>query len=450
MTIHPEVVFVEKSMSYSPKSEPPGQSAFSREVILLRPHCTTPWIRYAGAVDPCIDGTPMMSHHRLTAKELEAARAAGRKAHESGRFDEAIRHQLRVVNHHVSQGTPDLDESKLLCLYLYSKGDYLSVERVLLNLVDQFPGDPENLENLGVVYRKMNRIEEAVGWLEKAVARAPERANCHDALAHCFGRLGEMGKCRQHGRTSLQLKDKQSLERGVRHPLPSGSPPPFSYQGNNIIAFSLWGSQPRYLRGAERNARLIPDLYPGWKARIYHDDSVPRETIELLDGLGVERVRMARPENFFDGLFWRFLPASDPGVDRFLVRDIDSVVNVKERVAVDQWLGSDRFFHVMRDYYSHTELILAGMWGGVGGILPPLDRLLAEFRPGTRATETFDQVFLRLAVWPTISQSVMVHDRLFDLPGTLSFPELGQLPPGQHIGQNEAAVVDAGRNQGEG
>ncbi len=377
---------------------------------------------------------------KLSGKELRAFKAAGRKAHQEGRFREAIDHQLKVVNHYAAIRRPSADESKLLCLYFYSLRDFPAAAQVLRFLKKTFPDDPENYENLGVVLRKMGKTREAIVELEEAVTMAPEKPNIHDALAHSYGQLGDREKCREHGNRSLEIKHRDSLEQGVRHPVPEEAPAPFSHGGRNIIAFSLWGDLSRYLDGAVRNARLIPDLYPGWTCRVYHDDSVPEGSLAELSDLGVELVTMAERRNFFDGLFWRFLPATDPEVDRFLIRDIDSVVNVKERVAVDQWLASDRYFHAMRDFCSHTELILAGMWGGVGGILPPLNQLLKEFKPRTRATETYDQVFLRLAVWPTVSQSILTHDSVFGALGAVAFPEYGGLPPGRHIGQNEAAI----------
>ena len=35
-------------------------------------------------------------------------------------------------------------------------------------------------------------------------------------------------------------------------------------RSRNVIAFSLWGSNPRYLRGALTNATVARYLYPGW------------------------------------------------------------------------------------------------------------------------------------------------------------------------------------------
>ncbi len=134
-------------------------------------------------------------------------------------------------------------------------------------------------------------------------------------------------------------------------------------------------------------------------------------------------------------LCWRFLVANDPGVGRFLVRDADSVLNLRERLAVDEWLASGRWFHIMRDWWSHTDLVLAGMWGGVAGALPPLAPLMADYQPGTMETPNIDQWFLRDSLWRYLRQSVLVHDRCFTPPGVVSWPQVA--PPGnEHVGQD--------------
>jgi hypothetical protein len=123
-----------------------------------------------------------------------------------------------------------------------------------------------------------------------------------------------------------------------------------------------------------------------------------------------------------------------------LIRDADSIINTKERVAVDAWLASDKHFHIMRDFYSHTEVILAGMWGGVAGVLPPLEELRSEFEPDAGPTSTYDQIFLREMIWPTVRQSVLVHDSLYEVLGGQPFPPYGRLAPNRHVGQNDSVI----------
>lgn len=357
----------------------------------------------------------------------------------AGQALEAVNDQIKVVNQLVSEGKENIQEIKILSLYLYNLGDLCSAVKVLQSIKNKAIKDPEIIENLGVLLLKSGKPQEAILELKEAAILNPDKPNIHDALARAYGQLANMEKCLHHGETSLLLKDQAAATIGKSYPLPNKAPSPFSWDtpSQNIISYSLWGNNPRYLKGALRNATLAPDIYPGWRCRFYCDDTVPENTRNILQEKGAEIIMMPRPQNFFDGLIWRFLVADDSKIRRFLVRDCDSVINLKERVAVDEWLESDYYFHIMRDYYSHTEVILAGMWGGVGGILPPIQSLLNQFHPNTFATSTYDQVFLREAVWPTVRQSCLIHDRFFRVLNAKEFPPYGKLPPNKHIGQNE-------------
>lgn len=336
-----------------------------------------------------------------------------------------------------------IDSRKLLSLYYFSSGSHEEALKVLQEIRNLAPDDVEVVENMGVLLRLLGRREEAIEALLEAHRQDPSRFNVCDALAHTFGALKNREQMLHFGRLSLELKDAKAKEVSPLRDLSGSAPPPFDPGSSkkNILSFSLWGNHPRYLRGAIRNVQAAFDLYPGWICRFYCDDSVPLSFREHLQRHHAEIVLKPRPAQFFDGLLWRFEVIDDPSVDRYLVRDCDSVVSVQERVAVDEWLASDKWFHAMRDFPSHTEVILAGMWGGAVGGLPFLKELRDSFRPTTAPTRTFDQVFLRECVWPIVRQSVLIHDSVYTgCLGSQDFPELGRLPETFHVGQNEAAV----------
>lgn len=341
-------------------------------------------------------------------------------------------------------GGGSLDDRKRLTLYLYGAGQLGEAAAWMGELRRLAPQDPDLPENLGVVLGQMGDLAGSVASLREAYALDPNRANVCDALAHSLSRLGNLAESQQFGRRSLELKDAEAAGSGATGWAIPGSPPPVFDGENpsaNVIAFSLWGQDARYLDGAVRNAVLARDLFPQWTCRFYHDTSVPAATIRQLRALGGQTQLRPRPETFYDGLMWRFEVIGDPAVRFFLVRDCDSVLNTKERVAVDAWLASGRWFHAMRDYPSHTEVLLAGLWGGANGVLPPLAELRRHFRPRTAPTRTFDQVFLRETVWPTARQSVLIHDSVYTgCLGSVPFPPGGDLPRGWHVGQNEAAI----------
>lgn len=271
---------------------------------------------------------------------------------------------------------------------------------------------------------------------EAALARHPDCFDYHDVLCEALGKLDRLGEARRHGTLALALKDRASS--GGAHDLTTVRIPPFDAASpqRNVIAFSLFGAADRYCQGALENARGRPFLYPGWTCRFYVDASVSGDITRGLAALGAQIMQVkGLPADTF-GTFWRYLVADDDAVDRFLIRDADSIINTRERVAVDEWLDSDRHFHVMRDYITHSELVLAGMWGGVRGALPPLLPAIHRFvsDPIHLRGRTADQEFLRDLLWPTIRQSVLTHDSQFDFGERRQFPRVGQLPPGRSVG----------------
>ena len=140
------------------------------------------------------------------------------------------------------------------------------------------------------------------------------------------------------------------------------------------------------------------------------------------------------------GLFWRFLVEDDPGVRLYLIRDADSVMNIKERAAVEDWLGSGRAFHVMRDRPTHCELILAGTWGAHRGNLPEIAKQIeAYIRAATKKlnNRTIDQEFLRRQIWPVVRQDVLVHSSHLQFGDPSPFRDEFRLPSNMHIGQDD-------------
>ena len=192
-----------------------------------------------------------------------------------------------------------------------------------------------------------------------------------------------------------------------------------------IVAFSLWGSNEGYCQGAIENAELAPKIYPGWTCRFYVDPIVPRKVVTRLLDLGAEIVyREESIDNL--GLYWRFGPMfDDKMVDRFIVRDTDSRLNVREAQAVKEWEDSGMLFHIIRDNNEHNIKILGGTWGSKAGIIPHfkmlMDSWIAGIQPDSRNQRGIfnvtDQIFLSTIIWPFIENCHIAHDNYFKFTG---------------------------------
>ena len=140
-----------------------------------------------------------------------------------------------------------------------------------------------------------------------------------------------------------------------------------------VISMSLWcqntpinkgctfQTPDMYCLGALENIKLKNILYPDWTLRYYIDNTVPKNIIDNFKEKNVELVDMTGSR--IPGMFWRFLAMNDPNIDVFIVRDIDSRLNLREKLAVSEWIKSDKIMHVMRDHPHHYYKILGGMWG---------------------------------------------------------------------------------------
>lgn len=176
-----------------------------------------------------------------------------------------------------------------------------------------------------------------------------------------------------------------------------------------IIAYSLYGDNPRYLDGALANAKLITDFFPGWTMRVYHDQSVPESMLQYLNDHSVELVDMSN-DPLKNQMVWRFLPAQETTVKRFASRDIDARLSKREAAAVKEWEESGLPFHVMRDHPSHSNFhVSGGMWGSKGGAISDMrDRLQSSALTNDYIV---DMNFLNSQIWPLMKEAgVMVHD----------------------------------------
>ena len=188
----------------------------------------------------------------------------------------------------------------------------------------------------------------------------------------------------------------------------------------NVISFSLWGNIDKYTIGAVENAKLAKIFYPGWKCVFYIGNDVPKHIINELIVLDCDIHYMGYGD-WSNATLWRFLPASDENVDILISRDTDSRLSEREKIAVDEWLSSDKNFHIIRDHpYHGGHLIMAGMWGVRNNKLLNMKILIDNYNKIMNKYN--DQIFLTNFVYPLIKDDCFIHDEFHSVLGV--FPDL--------------------------
>jgi len=177
-----------------------------------------------------------------------------------------------------------------------------------------------------------------------------------------------------------------------------------------VICFSLWGNEYRYLGGALQNVELAKYFYPDWVCRFYIGKSTNekfKNTLKSFDN--VEIVEMEENGDW-RGMFWRFFGASDETVDIMISRDADSRIHRREVEAVNEWVNSDKKFHIMRDHQYHSVPLLGGMWGVKKGFINDIVSEIKEYNGGD--FWQVDQNFLKEKIFDRVIHDSMVHDEM--------------------------------------
>ncbi|MDR0479584.1 MAG: tetratricopeptide repeat protein [Burkholderiaceae bacterium] len=347
---------------------------------------------------------------------------------------------------HESQAQLQVDAAIERMMVLRGQGRYQETLDIYLRIERTYPDWVDTLMWIDAasdcIY--LARWQDAIRNAQTALAQDANNFAPYDALAQVHGILGHWEEARHYGLQALNIRARRfSGEPVIPLPEPAPMPPLPSAQTRerNIIALLLFGRDCKYCEPAILNAQEQPNIYPHWVCRFYVDASVPENVINRLRASGAQIVQVEGTAAQWAGPMWRWLALGNPQAHRILFRDADSVISSREAGAVEQWLASGKRFHMMRDWGSHTELILAGLWSAVAGSLPPFQDLMGRFMSEPLDSRRFaDQHFLRQYVWPYARTSLMQHDSMFGFMGAAPFPN-EQKSEGFHVGRTESSSV---------
>lgn len=172
-----------------------------------------------------------------------------------------------------------------------------------------------------------------------------------------------------------------------------------------------------FTAGVIHNLRMKMQVYPEWQMRLYIGENVARSYRKVMEDLGVTVVvKPFSADRWMRGMFWRFDVSDDPTVERFIVRDLDSRLTLRERKSVDEWIADGTALHSMHDYLpGHGRPLMGGMWGGVQDLLQysrvskyrgmSMGDLQAEYH-GRQAKKGEDQDFLANQLLPLVAHNM--------------------------------------------
>ncbi len=381
--------------------------------------------------------------------KLEKLRKDGASLYLKGNVRDALKIYKKLLNNpHYNKKVlkkdklNDLQGIVNMLNYLGMHNDAILYAKKIYNLD---PKDFKSIYTLSINYNFVKDYNNAIKYALEAIKIDNNNATIYSLLAEAYLCINDLENSKAAGIKSLDIKEKR-VENSPSFLEENVIVKPFNKEdkSKNVISFSLFGDSPRYCENAVINAKKVSKIYPFWTCRFYCSTDVPKEIIQRLKDENADVIIKDKTQDIKDMLFWRFSVISDKTIDRYIVRDCDSVISFKEAKAVDSWVKSDKKFHIMRDYYTHTDLILAGMFGGVQGLFNDIEKMISDFKNQTHTSRThLDQNFLAQLVWPSIKNDVLIHDSCFTHKDgkSIDFPDCEVENKGHHIGQNEGNIA---------
>lgn len=186
----------------------------------------------------------------------------------------------------------------------------------------------------------------------------------------------------------------------------------------NLIAYSLYGQGARYTVGAIKNAIIVSQNFPEYDLRFYVGESVPDWCTSALKLFkNVQVVEMFGPEDA-RSMFWRFYALADLEYDYVLVRDCDARLNQREIDMHQEFVESDKSFHIIKDHPTgHNYIISGGMFAAKKTAVHDIHKLVDAWEPKNHYCN--DMVFLRELVYPRIADDCLIHDEYYATPGSI-------------------------------
>lgn len=185
-----------------------------------------------------------------------------------------------------------------------------------------------------------------------------------------------------------------------------------------VISFSLWGggcptqccSNDFYI-GAIKNSKLALEMYPNFECWFYvHKESVPQHIIDELNNFSNTKIIYKTGDlNKIKPMTWRFESIDNPDVEINLSRDTDTRILLREKLAVEEWIKSDKLFHIMRDHPHHRYPILGGMFGTKKNKEIPSWTDLINNKIYQKSSRDYDQTFLKNIIYPIIKNVSLIH-----------------------------------------
>lgn len=190
-----------------------------------------------------------------------------------------------------------------------------------------------------------------------------------------------------------------------------------------VFSFCLYGSNPKYTLGMIENIKIINEKFKEWYTYIYYNN-VPEDILNKIKeytNVVLLNSEYTEAKTMLD----RFKPIDNIDVEIMIVRDADSRIHNRDIWAINQFIMSNKKFHIIRDHIWHKTSILGGLWAVKKNLIKfNIQESIKKFEIFQKNKVQVDQTYLTRVIYPVIKNDVLIHGciQMFQEEIVIPFP----------------------------
>lgn len=171
-----------------------------------------------------------------------------------------------------------------------------------------------------------------------------------------------------------------------------------------VVSFCIFGNDRKYTEGLLENLKIIKKELPEFVTWIYVGSDVGTEHIEEYKKYNI---KLIYPEEQGMKLtVYRIFPIDNENVEIVFVRNVDSRINDRDLWCMNQFIKSDKLFHIIRDNILHKQRRICG---GLFGIKKRAINIKLEEEYNNDGIYDSDGFFLEQFIYPLIKNNILIH-----------------------------------------
>lgn len=187
-----------------------------------------------------------------------------------------------------------------------------------------------------------------------------------------------------------------------------------------VISFCLYGSNIKYCQGLVENLKIINEKLPEFEAWIYISDDVPKKYTEQYNAYNnVKLLTINETGPLFRS--YRFYPIDDENVELLFSRDADSRIEERDLWCMNEFINSNKTFHIIRDHHWHQARTEAGLFGIKCKLgIEKLHKKWIKNNVEQAKKDNGDCIFLKDCLYNKVKDNALIHTNILAYNGEIT------------------------------